>query len=98
MIFAIKWTSKAQDSFTEIVKYLHENWSNKEIDNFVFKVQKKLNVISINPKLFQKSDKKSIHRVVITRHTSLYYRILNSEIHLLLFFDNRKNPKSRKYE
>ena len=63
----------------------------------LFNIEKTLNLISINPYIYQTSDvNKSIRRVVILSLNTLYYRVIEDRVEILSFFANRQNPKKRK--
>jgi plasmid stabilization system protein ParE len=89
------WTNSARLSFFEILDHLQENWTEKEVENFVWKVEKTLLQISENPLMFKTSRKnKEIRKGYITGLTSIYYRVKprKKEIEILAFFVNRKRP------
>ena len=48
----ISWSSEAEATFSAIINYFEQEWSEKEVRNFVAKTNKVLNRISRNPKLF----------------------------------------------
>ena len=56
--YSIIWADSALDELNSILKYLEENWSEKEIVNFVRKLDKRLNLISLYPKLYPLSKQK----------------------------------------
>ena len=35
MAFKIRWTPEAEESFDKIIDYLENNWTEKEVQNFV---------------------------------------------------------------
>lgn len=92
----VKWTKRAQKSFDGIVENIEENWSENSAKKFVQKTNKVLNLMSDNPRMFQKSKKKGIRRGLITKQTSVYYKVFKNVIRLITFWDNRRNPKSLK--
>jgi plasmid stabilization system protein ParE len=96
----IVWTEKADETFDQIVSYIGNNFTQKEIDNFVIQTYEVLSVIKSHPKLYPLSKVrklKSARKAVIHPHSALYYRINNnSRITLLLFWDNRDNPQKIK--
>lgn len=96
MLLKIKWTPRAKKDYLKIIDYLHEKWTIKEVNSFVIKTNYTLALISKNPNLFPQSKKKEIHKCVLSKQTSLYYRIRNSELELIAFWDNRRNPKKLK--
>jgi len=95
----VKWTSKAIESFTEIIEFLSNNWTQKEVDNFIENTDRVLEIIRQNPYSYIASKKKkNIRRGLIGKITSKFYRVKErkKEIEILLFWDNRKNPEKIK--
>lgn len=58
--YDVIWADEAFENFMGVIKYLEENWSEKEINNFIKKLDKRINLISINPQLFAKTKIKKI--------------------------------------
>lgn len=55
---------------------------------------KNVDQLKLNPKSFPASKiKKGIRRCVVTRQTSVYYRIQNESIEIITVIDNRQDPK-----
>ena len=77
------WTPKAEESFDLIIEFIEYKWTDKEVKNFVTKAFKTISQIEKNPTMFVASTKKDIHKAVITKHNSIYYRILDQQIELL---------------
>lgn len=50
--YKILWTSNALNELEDIIAYLEKNWTEREIKNFVSKLESILQLISSNPKLF----------------------------------------------
>jgi len=95
--YKILWTDFALKELEKTIKYLEENWTEKELRNLAENIEEKLALISQNPNLFQASNhKKEIRRVVILKYNTLYYRIENEQIEIISFFSNRQSPKKRK--
>ncbi len=60
-------------------------------------IEKTLQLISMNPELFPKTQKiLNVRRVVVTKQNTLYYRIKNKTIEVLSFFSNKRNPNKLK--
>ena len=96
MALKVFWTSDATESFNSAISYLESNWTDKEVRNFVKATDRTIVLISNFPRIFRRSAKKNIHQAVITKQTSLFYQVEKKHIELLLFWDNRRNPKSLK--
>jgi len=94
--YKIQWTEFALDELDKTIDYLQENFTDKEIKKFASKIESVLELISINPFLFQKAEGKEVYRVVILKYNTLYYRIKDKDVEILSFFSNRQNPKHNK--
>jgi len=95
----IKWSDEAEASFNEIVDDISNKWTQREVDNFIEETDKVINNISQFPFMYAATNKrKNIRRAVIASLTSLIYRVKKrkEQIELILFWDNRKNPKQLK--
>jgi len=91
----ISWTPTAIVGYFNILDYLEEVWTEREIQNFISEVDKLLEQIAKNPELFQSSrKKKNVRKGFITKHNTLYYRVKpgKDELELLTFWDNRQDP------
>ena len=94
--YKILWTDHALSELEKTIKYLETNFTGKELEKLSQKIESVVNLISQNPRLFSKSDKKEIYRVTILKFNTMYYRIKGDSIEILSFFSNRQNPQSRK--
>jgi plasmid stabilization system protein ParE len=95
--YKILWTDNALKVLEKTIKYLQENWTEKELRNLALKLEEIVTLVSQNPNIFQVSDiKKEIRRVVILSHNTLYYRIVANQIEIISFFF--QSSKSKKTE
>ncbi len=70
-------------------------WGNVALERFIQKVADKIEMIGPFPGSCQKSPFEvgpGVRRCVINKNVSLYYEVVNNEVHLLSFFQNRMNP------
>ena len=93
----ISWTPESRISYFNILDYLKTNWGQKEIQKFIDMTDSIIRLIQINPNMFKRSEKKGIHIGLISKHTSLFYRVTSEEIQLLTFWDNRRDPGQLKF-
>jgi len=92
--YKLIWSEEALTNLKGIIDYLESRWTIKEIKKFAQLLDKQLKLIEDNPYLFAKSDKsEGMRKSVLSRQTTIYYRIINYEIHIITLFDNRQNPK-----
>jgi len=91
MALKIQWTKRAITSFEDIVEYIEENWSEASAKKFVQKTDKLLEQIAENPEICLEIEGANVKRAVITKQTSLYYRVFGKFIRLITFWDNRRD-------
>ncbi|MFZ5973412.1 MAG: type II toxin-antitoxin system RelE/ParE family toxin [Bacteroidota bacterium] len=88
----VVWSPRARITFFRILDYLAENWTNKEVENFNERTENLVELIKKSPRLFPYSKEHDVYRCVLVRQVSLFYRIRNERIELLVFWDNRQDP------
>jgi len=92
--FRVVWSEESLANLRGIFDYLHARWTIREIKNFSKLLDKKLKLIWDNPLLFPLSEKlTNIRRCVVSKQTTIYYRVEQAEIHIISVFDNRKDPE-----
>jgi plasmid stabilization system protein ParE len=92
--YKLFWSDRALDDLQNIINYLREKWTQKEIRNFVRRLDKRLELISSNPRLFPKTNKRrNIRRSVLTKHTVIYYESTENSVTIVTLFDPRQHPK-----
>ena len=73
--YKILWTDNALQELERTIEYLERNFTRKELEKLSQKIENIVSLISQNPRLFSKSDKKDIYRVTILKFNTMYYRI-----------------------
>jgi plasmid stabilization system protein ParE len=96
-IYRILWSDEALKNLKALVNYLENNWTEKELNQFVVLLDKRLDLIQQNLHLFPPlNPTSSLRRSVLSKQTSIYYRIVNNELQIITLFDNRQNPEKLK--
>jgi plasmid stabilization system protein ParE len=94
----IIWSPLSENDFISILDYLKENWDDMVVQGFIGITTSSVSQISINPKQFPLIYKnKKIRKCVLTKHNTLFYRDGKDSIDILRIFDNRQDPKKRKF-
>jgi plasmid stabilization system protein ParE len=92
--YKLLWSDRALADLTNIINYLKENWTQKQIQNFATRLDKRLDLITKNPNLFAKTGRrKNIRRSVLTKQTVIYYEAKENTVTIVTLFDPRQNPK-----
>ncbi|WP_166926200.1 type II toxin-antitoxin system RelE/ParE family toxin [Flavobacterium poyangense] len=82
------WAPQAKKDFWNNIDYLETEWSEKSALHFIKKVNITIALLKNGNVLFLKTNYKSVFKIVITKHISLYYRIEHKTIQLLRFWNN----------
>jgi plasmid stabilization system protein ParE len=90
----IHWSPLAKEDYWANIDYLLDEWTVKDVTNFIAKVDEYLSIISKNPKTFSATKYRNTHIVPIVPQITLFYRINNKNIELLRFWNNLKNPSN----
>lgn len=81
----------------QIIKYLLENWSEKEVIYFLEAIEGFEEIVSRFPEIYPQSQiLKGFRKAVLAKQISVLYSIHKSEIRVYTLFDNRQNPKTLK--
>ena len=98
MALKIKWNKRAKDNFDKILEYLELSFGQQTAKVFAKRSYIIIEQLSEYPELGSlEVENKQIRGILITKHNRLFYRITESEIVLLSFFDTRHCPMKRKY-
>jgi plasmid stabilization system protein ParE len=92
--YKMMWSDRAITDLKNIIDYLTKNWTRREIQNFSRRLDKRLDLISVNPNLFPRTTKrKNVRKSVLTKHTVIYYKTESNVVTIVTLFDPRQNPK-----
>ncbi len=98
MALEIYWSKRAVKKFDHIQGYLFKEWGESVAKAFTKKVYDFLDILSEFPEIGSIENKeKEIRGFTIVKQVSLFYRIKENRIILLTFFDNRQNPKKKRF-
>ena len=86
----ILWTDEALKNASSIKAYLEESFSEKEIGRFYSLLSAFEDAVSIFPKLYPQTNRKTkIRRAVLSKMLSAFYRISSNKIEIIAILDNR---------
>jgi len=86
-------TKTAQKKLNTLFNYLLENWNSKVKSDFINKLDKNIDLIKQYPESFPSSKKRTgLHKCVITKQVTLFYRFNPKNIIVTTIFDTRQNP------
>lgn len=93
-MLTIFWTEEALENLEDILSYLHDHWTQREVNQFTNLLFERIELIALNPYLFPKSsDFGNLRKSVLTPQTSIIYWLkpLHQpvELHILSVLYNR---------
>lgn len=100
MAVVIKWANEARQTFDKNISYLLEEWTEREIKNFINRTNYIVERIAVHPEMYPASPKsRKIRKAAVNKHITLYYRYFptKKEIILLTFWHNKQDPRKLKY-
>ena len=90
----IKLSKRASKKLEKLLEYLELEWSSKVKSDFIKKLNKSLKHIQKYPNSCKQTDHvKGLHMLIITKQTSVFYRLDSKQITIVTLFDNRMNPR-----
>jgi plasmid stabilization system protein ParE len=91
--YKLIWSDEALNNLKDIIDYLENRWTQREIRKFAQLLDKQLNRIKDNPFTYTETNRSNgLRKSVLSKQTTIYYRIYESEIRIVTLFDNRQNP------
>ena len=94
MKLAIVYTPNASRTVRAIYDFISAKFGTNAADKFVAKAEKTIELIAADPLMFKASViDDSVRCALITKQCSLFYRVTETSIHLLYFWDNRQEPQ-----
>jgi len=95
--YRIIWSELALSNLKEIVSYFESQWTEKELQKFAQLLDKRLSSIERNPHLFPLINySENMRRSVLSKQTTIFYQVVNTDIRIICLFDNRQNPQHLK--
>lgn len=94
MVLQVRYSLKAKQEYTAIISYIIQNFGLEKailVDGYFEKV---IRQISINGEMYPLFDKRrKIRRCVISKQTTLFYRVERKNLELVSFRGNLMNPE-----
>ena len=76
----IIWTAEAEKTFGAVIDYLHQHWSNREIQNFIERLSSVTEHIKRHPLSYRSAGKEDVREALITKQNLLLYRVVGENI------------------
>lgn len=92
----IKYSTRAEKEYFKLLDYLVDEFGSTTADKVDKKIEETLSIISHNPTLYPESkEKKGTRRCVLSKQTTIYYRVKKKNIEIVTLWSNKKNPTKK---
>lgn len=89
----IRLSSLAAFKIQKLLDFLEEKWSLKAKNKFIQKFTDRLDVLENNPEGFPQSEvRPELRKLVITKQTTILYKMTKDTIFVVTLIDNRQDP------
>jgi plasmid stabilization system protein ParE len=94
----IRLTKVAENSLDEIICYTNKQWTDVELKRLKKRIKELFNVIQSDPYAFKIYDSETqIRKAILLSDISVFYKINDSTIAILLFWHNSRNPENLQF-
>jgi plasmid stabilization system protein ParE len=98
MVQTIIWNKKAQNSFDQIMNYLHDEYSKNTAEKFFMLVYHRIGQLTNQPYIGRPTKKtKTVRQINVDKYRKMYYRIEGRTLIISDFFDVRQDPAKERY-
>lgn len=92
MSLSILSTQSSDETFIAIYDFIEIRFGKKSADKFLEKTENIILLIAEYPLMYKATSiDNNVRIAVISKQTSLFYRVTETSIHLLYFWDNRRD-------
>jgi plasmid stabilization system protein ParE len=95
MVYKVVWTPEALQTYLQIISYLEQEWTEREIKNFASGVEDKIGLLKKLPGIGSPFDKKrKLRKTLVHKQVQLYYRVRpqKRQVELVSFWNTYQNP------
>ena len=93
MSLVIFYTPRSKETLKSVYDFIHNKFGIRSANEFASKAEKTIALIAEFPLMFKATAiDESVRIGFISKQTSLFYRVTDTSIHLLFFWDNRQEP------
>lgn len=92
--FQILWTDEAISNLDDIIDYLNDKWTEREIIHFKKKLSRQISLIEQKPFLFPLSVyNPRLRKAVLGRQTTIFYEVSGQLIYIVFLFSNMQDVR-----
>jgi plasmid stabilization system protein ParE len=86
------FTERSLKEIKNISEFITVKWSIRVNLKFLNKLKSNFDLLIINPEIFPPIQQKKLRKCVISKQTTIFYKIEKNQIIIVSVFDSRQNP------
>lgn len=102
MAVKVIWTQEADETFTNNISYLENEWSDKEIKNFIQQTEKVIDRIAKYPESYPAGNtNRNYRKARLNKYIALfykYYKASEKKIVLITFWNTKRDITKTKFK
>ena len=92
----IIWSPQARKDYWQNIEFLEAEWTFEDVMNFIEKVDDTFSLLLKGNVKFISTHYKNVDKVVITKHITLYYRLNETSVELIRFWNTYQDLENFK--
>lgn len=89
----IKFSDESLSDLLNIEEYLLRNWNDRVLEDFLIKLDEKVQIICNRKVVFQKYENSDYHKILITKHNTIVYSVEDEVLKIIRIIQNYKDPE-----
>ena len=86
------FTERSLKEIKNISEFITAKWSIRVNLKFLNKLKSNFDLLIINPEIFPPIQQKKLRKCVVSKQTTIFYKIEENQIIIVSVFDSRQNP------
>uniref|UniRef100_UPI00406D2D67 type II toxin-antitoxin system RelE/ParE family toxin n=1 Tax=Mucilaginibacter sp. CSA2-8R TaxID=3141542 RepID=UPI00406D2D67 len=92
MSLIVFYTPAAKDTLQALYTFLTDKFSSRVANKFVIKIEQTIALLTTQPLIFKASPfDEQVRIATLNKNCSLFYRVTDTQLQLLYFWDNRQD-------
>ena len=86
------FSERSLKEIKKISEFIKFKWSLKVSNEFMEKLKTNFDLLLVDPEIFPPNNYKQLRKCVVSKQTTIFYKIIKNKIVIVSVFDTRQNP------
>ena len=88
----ITWYELALESLEQVLDFIEDQWGSEITEEFIQLIDNRISQLINNPKIAPSIKNTKFRKLIIHKHITIFYEVIETELSIILVWDNRQNP------